>query len=180
MSWFRTRVKPVKVPYRPFSEPRYRGSMPFPKRKGSGLSGGRTGTVYNDPSRARYYTSNAVALSGFKRPLQTAVRVRTAFGAVNGSTAWGTRQVVRNGYTISPDIERRLKEHIRRSSNKPNWRPVADPKNIARFISVHGMDAFKLKVCQERAARREVMHAKGIAGTRVSVPTFDARSLVRC
>lgn len=178
MRFTRWRVKPAKPVYKPFTDPRYTGTWPFPKPKGSSVAGGKRPAVYNDPWRARYISSSVAALSGLKGRPELAVRARTAFGAVKGSTAWAKPAVVRNGIIVSPD--ERLKEHIRRAKNAPNWRPKPTTMALQHYINAYGWDAFRAKVCEERRLRREVMHAKAIAGTRVARPTFDVRSLVTC
>lgn len=171
----RVKAKPV---YRPFTEPPYRGSWPFPKPRGSGLTGSRLPAVYKYSVGARLWPSNVVAPYAVKRPYGTAVRAQTAFERVKGSTARAKPAVVRNGLIVSP--AERLKRIERKSQEQINWRPKAQPQNLARFINTWGWDAFRAKVCEERRSRREVMHAKAIAGTRVARPTFDVRSMVRC
>lgn len=99
-----------------------------------------------------------------------------------GSAAWGTKRAAGKDLppVVSPIDPRRWEEIHRRAVRKPNWRPNPSQGALSNFIEKYGMAAFRSKVCEERRQRREVLHAKAIAGTRVARPTFDVRSMVIC
>lgn len=178
----------AKPKYFPFTEPRYMGSYPFPNPLPTSSPGSwRQTAVYKSPGRARYLSSSVAALSGI-----TARRFLSSAEAAPMRNKGSTVRAKRNpfydppppgfvpipGYPpVGPD-----RTTPRFPDPKPgiSWRNKIAPGVLRRYIDVHGIDAFRAKVCEERRMRREVLHAKAIAGTRVARPTFDVRSMVIC
>lgn len=157
---YRVVAKP-RARYLPFSEPRFKG------RYVSGM--------------ARKSFSKAFALPLFlggrdrARSFQAEAKPRPMFLSPSTFTSFG--KPLASSFSPVPD---RWEEIHRRARRVIDWRPKANPVNMANFIERYGMAAFKSKICEERALRREVMHARGIAGRPVSPPTWDIRSTVRC
>lgn len=177
MRWI-TRVKSPKPAYHPFTQPRYRGNWPYPTKKPTNVGYSYGKPVKNEYWRARYIPTSFAALSVTKQAHPKAVSGEGSPIRIWGTPKWGLPRAPMANIIVSPS--ERLKEHQRRILNPPNWSPKPKLKNVIRYIDKYGYQSFKEKICQERRARREVMHAKAIAGTSVSKPTFDVRSLVRC
>lgn len=98
-----------------------------------------------------------------------------------GIAKWQAPLVGGTVVPVFPQTDReRIDEIHRRSLRKLDWRPKASNAVLVNYIGKYGWDAFRAKVCEERRSRREVLHAKGVAGSPVSKPEFSVKSLVRC
>lgn len=73
---------------------------------------------------------------------------------------------------------------IRRVAKVYNPPRVNKPENLRPHYAVNYEQmrgiSIKTPVCLARKIKREVLHAKGVAGSRVSKPTFTEKSKVRC
>nr|QJB20647.1 MAG: hypothetical protein [Microvirus sp.] len=63
-------------------------------------------------------------------------------------------------------------------SSDPDYREPVKSSMVALYSEIKKNP--RVKICLRRAQRKEVIHATGIAGRRVSKPTFSKDSKVRC
>lgn len=87
--------------------------------------------------------------------------------------------------SVPRKVEPRPKPFTPKWYTEPGSRPRVSTyrrnyRAIQTFIAENGYEAFRQKICADRARRREVLHATGVAGGPVSAPNFDIVSRVRC
>lgn len=132
--------------------------------------------------RAKFLSSSSAALPFIIRPRSGRGRTVAAVPLRNRGIA--NLYAPKLGGNVVPVFPRTDKERFdeihRRTLRTVTWKPKVNPAAYGAFIEKFGYEAFRQKVCEERRMRREVMHAKGVAGSPVSKPEFSLKSMVRC
>lgn len=191
------RSRLVRQGYLPFSQPRYRGSMPFSPPRGHLVWAG---------SEIRPFVNGLVGLGISRRPrgisgttnaVPTGKSLRVARPVLplhmyedrrlwhpEGAAAYPVSMVsktprIMDQSEIDPDVWRRIHKPLR---SIPWTKMARESMHLAPATTVWGWDnPSKMIICLKRKIRREIMHAFGMSGkTGFKKPRFTQFSYVRC